>query len=769
MLLGVLPAGIVAIVLAVYFTTTRLNDMYELVDKTNQNLASSLAESSVNSVFSGNIDALDTLLQGVINEPDIISIEITDSAGIILSSIQKKDANVPLSKKTPTRITQAIKVSSLLSIDEFENLLVGPIKETDNIIGYVNISLSYASIKQRQRKILLNSIYITALLLLAIAVLTNIMSKTIGQPILNLANDVKRMTKGDFSLPIIRYDSNDEISTLTFGIHEMASEIENHQNTLQHKIDEATQELRFQNERLSAAQRQIVKAIDAKTRFVSHISHEIRTPLNGIIGFLEILQSSQLDLTQQKLIRASLISSKNLHLIINEVLDLAQLEAGKVKVQKSNFHLRKTIEDALSILQLQAENRGVILEYRHDDKAPDFINQDPVKFGQVLINLVNNAIKFSHDATVTVSIKVHQPKPNHIEVCVTDQGIGISEQNIAKLFKEFTQLDTNSAGQGSGLGLVITKLILNALHGSINVKSQLGKGSVFCFNIPFTTVDESYDELINPNSIEPILPNLSYVTVLVADDNEINRLLLTHLLEQQNATVVCATNGQEALDLASKQTFNLMLLDLRMPFKMGNEALHEIRMQPHNPNYKTPAIAITAHLTSGIERAHHISSFDGYLVKPIDQIEFFKLIDQLLHEHDYETNPYYETNNESSAAHDTKVFDYHAAQKSMKADDDFMLFILDKFFQELPEQQKSIRHHISTIAYEKAAEIVHKVQGSAAYCGTFSLKIAAKQLESDLRNNNATAIKVSADIFYTAAKALLKSKQPILQSLKKPL
>jgi len=578
MLLGVLPAGIVAIVLAVYFTTTRLNDMYELVDKTNQNLASSLAESSVNSVFSGNIDALDTLLQGAINEPDIISIEITDSAGIILSSIQKKDANVPLSKKTPTRITQAIKVSSLLSTDEFENLLVGPIKETDNIIGYVNISLSYASIKQRQRKILLNSIYITALLLLAIAVLTNIMSKTIGQPILNLANDVKRMTKGDFSLPIIRYDSNDEISTLTFGIHEMASEIENHQNTLQHKIDEATQELRFQNERLSAAQRQIVKAIDAKTRFVSHISHEIRTPLNGIIGFLEILQSSQLDLTQQKLIRASLISSKNLHLIINEVLDLAQLEAGKVKVQKSNFHLRKTIEDALSILQLQAENRGVILAYQHDDKAPDFINQDPVKFGQVLINLVNNAIKFSHDATVTVSIKVHQPKPNHIEVCVTDQGIGISEQNIAKLFKEFTQLDTNSAGQGSGLGLVITKLILNALHGSINVKSQLGKGSVFCFNIPFTTVDESYDELINPNSIEPILPNLSYVTVLVADDNEINRLLLTHLLEQQNATVVCATNGQEALDLASKQTFNLMLLDLRMPFKMGNEALHEIRM-----------------------------------------------------------------------------------------------------------------------------------------------------------------------------------------------
>lgn len=769
MLLGVLPAGIVAIVLAVYFTTTRLNDMYELVDKTNQNLASSLAESSVNSVFSGNIDALDTLLQSVINEPDIISIEITDSAGIILSSIQKKDANVPLSKKTPTRITQAIKVSSLLSIDEFENLLVGPIKETDNIIGYVNISLSYASIKQRQRKILLNSIYITALLLLAIAVLTNIMSKTIGQPILNLANDVKRMTKGDFSLPIIRYDSNDEISTLTFGIHEMASEIENHQNTLQHKIDEATQELRFQNERLSAAQRQIVKAIDAKTRFVSHISHEIRTPLNGIIGFLEILQSSQLDLTQQKLIRASLISSKNLHLIINEVLDLAQLEAGKVKVQKSNFHLRKTIEDALSILQLQAENRGVILAYQHDDKAPDFINQDPVKFGQVLINLVNNAIKFSHDATVTVSIKVHQPKPNHIQVCVTDQGIGISEQNIAKLFKEFTQLDTNSAGQGSGLGLVITKLILNALHGSINVKSQLGKGSVFCFNIPFTTVDESYDELINPNSIEPILPNLSYLTVLVADDNEINRLLLTHLLEQQNATVVCATNGQEALDLASKQTFNLMLLDLRMPFKMGNEALHEIRMQPHNPNYKTPAIAITAHLTSGIERAHHISSFDGYLVKPIDQVEFFKLIDQLLHEHDYETNPYYETNDESSAAHDTKVFDYHAAQKSMKADDDFMLFILDKFFQELPEQQKSIRHHISTNAYEKAAEIVHKVQGSAAYCGTFSLKIAAKKLESDLRNNNATAIKVSADIFYTAAKALLKSKQPILQSLKKPL
>ncbi|MEH6504302.1 MAG: ATP-binding protein [Cycloclasticus sp.] len=766
LLLGVLPAAFLAIILAVYFTTTRLNDTYELLHKTNQNLASSIAESAVSAVFSGDVESLDKLLNSVISEPDIISIKIIDNIGVTLSTISSNEVNSTLINKAPEKIKQAIRLKAFNGSDEFSTLMVGGQQDTDDIIGYVDLSLSYNSIKQRQRDILLNSLYITLLLLISIGVITNFISKAIGKPVLRLALDVKRITQGDFNSPIVNYNTRDEISTLTSGIQEMALTIKNNQETSQQKIADATQELRFKNERLLSAQHQIVKSTDAKSRFVSHISHEIRTPLNGIIGFLEIMKSTPMDSEQQKIINASLTSSKNLQQIIDEVLDLAQLEAGKIKVKKTNFELKKTIEEALLILSVQAQSKGVTLEYQHDIKAPKFINQDPVKLRQILINLVSNAIKFSENSSVIISLKAHKPEHNHIEICVTDHGIGISENNIGKLFNEFTQLDDATGEKGTGLGLVITKHILNALNGSISITSVLGQGSVFCFSLPFTNVEESYDELTKPDNSEQALPDLSRLTVLVADDNEINRLLLTHLLEKQNARVLCANDGQQALDLACAEQFNLILLDLRMPFKMGDEALREIRNDPQNPNYKTPAIAITAHITSGVERAHHISSFDGYLVKPIDQTEFFKLIEQLLDEHDFREKPF----SLPSIAHDTSaegdIFDYAAAKTSMKADKKLISFILNKFFAELPEQLNSISADIRLSDYESAAETVHKVQGSSAYCGTPLLKTASKQLEVDLRERNTAQIDNTLNHFTKEVEKLLGQKDDILQSIK---
>ncbi len=229
------------------------------------------------------------------------------------------------------------------------------------------------------------------------------------------------------------------------------------------------------------------------------------------------------------------------------------------------------------------------------------------------------------------------PRKNTIDVSVIDHGIGINEEDIKQLFKEYSQLDGATSDQGSGLGLVITKRLLNALHGTIEVNSVLGKGSTFTFTLPFTAVKDSYIQL--KTETEDTLPDLSSLNVLVADDNEINRLLLGTLLERQQATVTCVNDGQQAIEVANQQPFDLMLFDLRMPIKMGNEALFEIRNQPDNPNYKTPAIAITAHITSGEEKAQHINSFDGYLIKPIDQTEFFILVEQLLKEHDYAIQP----------------------------------------------------------------------------------------------------------------------------------
>ena len=766
LLLGLLPAAGLAIILATYLTSTRLNEMYELLHKTNENLSNSIAQSSVNGVFSGDTEALDALLQKVIQEPDLISIKITDKNGTVLSRATHQLASPSALHEQSKTIIQPIKVKSIAETNEVDNLLVGPSVKTSETIGYVTLNLSYAAIQQRQRKILANTIYITLSLLFAIALIAKYFSNAIRRPILQLTTDVRNISEGNYSPPslIRRRKSKDEIAILSNGVHDMAQQISDHQKVLQEKIDEATQELRLQNDKLFSVQEEIVKSADAKSRFISHISHEIRTPLNGIIGFLEMIQQTKLDSEQIKLLNASYLSSKNLLTIVNEVLDFAQLEAGKVLINKTNFELKKAVQDSLLLLSSQAKANEVTINYHQDPDVPKHIHQDAVKFGQILINLVSNAIKYSHRSTVTVQIKVNAQKKNAIDVSVIDHGIGINEEDIKQLFKEYSQLDGATSDQGSGLGLVITKQLLNALHGTIEVNSALGKGSTFTFTLPFTAVKDSYIQL--KAETEDTLPDLTSLNVLVADDNEINRLLLGTLLERQQATVTCVNDGQQAIEKASQQPFDLMLFDLRMPIKMGNEALFEIRSQPDNPNYKTPAIAITAHITSGEEKAQHINSFDGYLIKPIDQTEFFILVEQLLKEHDYAIQPFVLPKKNDPSDTENKIFDYDLAKRSMNSDPAFMLVMLEKFFSELPKQNEKIQALIKQEEFIEAAEITHKVHGSAAYCGTPALKKSAKQLEIALREKDEEKIRLSHKRFYLDIKTLLIHRKNILTPLK---
>lgn len=765
LLLGVLPAAIVAITLSVYFTTTRLNDLYDLLHQTNQNLATSIAETSVNAVFTGNIEALNTILDSYRDAPNVLSIQITDAIGTTITQAHNPILNPAASSPAAKEIIQPIKLKGVISNNEFDSLFIAKPSKKNEIIGYVSISIAYDSIQRRQQDILLNSFYITLILLIIIGLITQYISNTLAKPIRGLASNVSKISKGRYTLTAIEYESPDEISTLISGIKSMAVVIEDHQKISEHKVQLATQELRLQNDKLFSAQEELIKAARAKSKFVSHISHEIRTPLNGIIGFLEIIKKTALDSEQKKLVHASLLSAKNLHIIINEVLDLAQLEAGKTKINRSDFNLKETVENTLAMLSVLAQGNDVNIEYRHDQNAPELINQDRVKLGQILLNLVGNAIKFSHNSTVTVSLQVDSTKKNQLKICIQDEGIGISERNIKKLFHAFSQVDEGSSSQGTGLGLVITKHLLEVLNGHIQVKSTLGVGSVFCFYLPFSAAKQSALELSLIDNNNTTLPELGQIKVLVADDNEINRLLLTHLLEEQHAHVSCANDGQQAVDLASKQGFDLMLLDLRMPFKMGNEALHEIRRCHTNLNRDTPAIAITAHITTGEERANHISAFDGYLVKPIDHAELFNLITQLLNEHNPKAMPFIQLHKNNGSINSSKVFDYALASKSMNADHHLMSIILNKFFNELPMQCEFILTDIHQGDFLAAAETVHKVQGSCAYCGTSSLQAVARQLEISLRNKNTTLVHNIHKKFIHEVDRLLSSKPQILHIL----
>jgi len=762
LLLGVLPAATVAITLAIYFATTRLNDMYDLLHKTNQSLAVSIAETSVNAVYTGNQAGLTSILAKHDSEPNVISITIADALGAPLYKIYNRYTHFNASKQPDKVIVQAIQLKTFDNND-FSDLLIGRSQQNNDIIGYVSIALSYKMLQQRQLDILLNSFYISTILLISIGFITRRLSNSLGKPILELSSNVKNLTSRNFNLSPIEYHSSDEISTLISGIQDMALVIQQHQNTLEQKVSFATKELRQQNNKLFDTQEKLIKATREKSKFISHISHEIRTPLNGIIGFLDATKRTALNKEQRQLINSSLLSAKNLHIIINEVLDLAQLEAGKMKVNRTDFNLKESIEESLSTLSILAESNGVTLNYKHDPTAAEFINQDRVKLGQVLLNLVGNAIKFSPNSTVDISLTAHKPKIDHIEICVRDQGVGISENHIEKLFHAFSQLDNASNIQGTGLGLVITKHLLSIINGTINVKSTLGEGSVFCFSFPYIEAQQPIQT--TPLLEEEQFPDLSTIKVLVADDNEINRLLLTHLLETQHAKVVCANDGRQALEIANQQDFDLLLLDLRMPFRMGNEVLYEIRQNSHSLNNKTPAIAVTAHITSGKERADHISTFDGYLVKPIDQAEFFSLIERLLHQHDKSIAPFTPSKPLLKGTLSNTLFDYSRAMKNMNSDKKLLKIILRKFFNELSSQRTSILSNIQQGDFMKAAETIHKVQGSCAYCGANALQLASKQLETDLRNKEPASIQANHKKFEYEVDRLINSRGQIMGSI----
>ncbi|PCI19003.1 MAG: hybrid sensor histidine kinase/response regulator [Piscirickettsiaceae bacterium] len=766
LVLGVLPAAILAIVLALYFTNSRLNEVEQLFEEKEKNLAFALAKSSVYGVFSGDKKLLENIIKSVIVESEILSISISDQNNNQLVHISKNKNNQAHSNNDTITISQAIEMEPADNSDEMGSLFFQN-STIKNVIGRVTIQSSTSAIKQRQNKILLNSLYITFFSLLVIAFIAYNIGKMIERPILRLSKDVMKIKSGEYQLPPLNINSKDEIASLSIGIRDMAHELETNHLQQQKKIREATQELKAQNQRLNTAQNKILKTVEAKSRFISHISHEIRTPLNGIIGFLDLIQQTKLTDEQQKLIAASIISSKNLHQIINEVLDLAQLEAGKVKLNKKNFHLKKTIEDVLSTLSFQAKESNVTIHFLLDDLLPTYIHQDPIKFGQILLNLVNNAIKFSPNSTVTLKVTLLDEAPNQLDCYIIDQGIGISEKNLTELFNDFTQFSNTATNTGSGLGLSITKSIVKAVNGTLSVKSILGKGSTFRFSFPYTPVVDSYSNISNDSSVKSVACDLSGIHILIADDNDINSELLTHILKKHNASISCTKDGQQTIESTQQIKYDLLLLDLRMPFKMGHEVLHEIRSNKQHLNFSTPAIAITAHVTSGIERANHINNFDGYLVKPIDQIELLNLIQQLLDNPNSSAESFFTPNKNSNIKQQPlALFDYQAALLSMGQDTHLVGMMVDRFISELPQQIQQLKDELTNENKDKAADIVHQIHGSAAYCGTTWLKHSAKILEDDLRSHSLEKDSHVIDDFLQQAHQLIFEKDKILILIK---
>lgn len=475
---------------------------------------------------------------------------------------------------------------------------------------------------------------------------------------------------------------------------------------------------------LLAARQVAENATQVKSDLLSTVSHEIRTPLSGIIGLTEAnLESSNPEQLKEVLSKIHR-SSKQLLQILNDTLDFSKIEAGQLQCHNSVFDPTETISDLISLFKPNATNKGLQLEACIDN-LPKLIESDELRLRQILSNLVSNAIKFTQQGKITVQASIQHTSATLLQLAfsVTDTGIGIAPKTQEKLFNAYSQAGLGTAQDygGTGLGLVISERLVKLLGGSgIELESSLGRGACFSFVLPVKKAS-------NKSSCACIMEG----HLLVADDDTINRELTQHILTSLNYTVVTAENGQEAVDKANNQVFDLVLMDLNMPVMDGFTATRQIKKQ--NPSL--PVIALTAAAVDMIKEKLDAAGFNGYVTKPFERQALCKTLARWI------SSP-----KEEAPTHNTKTtaddFNFKQGLALFIGNESAYLHLLKDFSAELNDRYTTLGQAVDSLITQqspKPKDLIalhaetHALKGTSGNLGLKGLSQAAEALDDQLR------------------------------------
>ncbi len=404
---------------------------------------------------------------------------------------------------------------------------------------------------------------------------------------------------------------------LTSGIavvHELA------RKELSDKVDATLDELRGARDAAEAASR-------AKTEFLARMSHEIRTPIHGVLGMNELLIDSELDDDQRQSALAIRRSAQTLVAVVDDVLDFSRLEAGRTDLRTERFDPRVPLNEAVGVVRPLAVERGLDLRATVEDDVPGSILGDPDRVRQVLINLVGNAVKYTEQGSVSITLRGGQ----RLRFEVRDTGVGLTEEAASTVFEPFTQADsfiTRPHG-GAGLGLAICRELTALMGGSLGVESTAGEGSLFWFDVPAIDPQEAPGRPLSSPGAAAVAGASLGGRILIVDDNEIGRQLAVRVVERLGCAVEVARNGREAVELARTGGYDLILMDCQMPGMDGYEAASEIRrLEP--AGQRTPIVAVTAHALEFERQRCTDAGMDDYLAKPFPPDGLVAVVDRWL-------------------------------------------------------------------------------------------------------------------------------------------
>ena len=400
-------------------------------------------------------------------------------------------------------------------------------------------------------------------------------------------------------------------------------------------------ELKHKNEELERSHIELVKAKKeadlarkSKENFLANMSHEIRTPINGITGITTMLRNSPLNEQQSEWLDYLENASQQLLLIINDILDLSKIDSGKMRLDYSRTSLPNIIEELSNLFSYKAEQKGITFQAITDGKLPKHILADSLRLTQILSNLISNGIKFTEQGSVILETKLlnRVQQRLHIQFSVKDTGIGINSNAIDKIFQSFEQGEEGITKRfgGTGLGLAIVKRLVVLHQGQIHAYSELGKGSEFVFQCWFDEADSDAAPKSDKKQYTD-MPALNDVNVLLAEDNELNSFMVTHMLKTWGITVDTVKNGKEALDKveAAPAPYSLILMDAHMPVMSGFEAIKAIRNDPREQIRQIPIISISASVLQREQQAAYAAGADAVVGKPFDPVSLYQLIKTL--------------------------------------------------------------------------------------------------------------------------------------------